>query len=98
MLPFLVGQAVIEPPCSAAFLDTANSAEELTIILSQVLDTLCSTDGFSIKLDGMLHWNIRIIVGRRAEDTAILKIEPTVTEVEADNVITEWDSSLYMTR
>ncbi|KAF4500795.1 hypothetical protein FAGAP_2994 [Fusarium agapanthi] len=26
------------------------------------------------------------------------KVEPTVTEVEADNVITEWDSSLYMTR
>ncbi|KAF5631373.1 uncharacterized protein FTJAE_7935 [Fusarium tjaetaba] len=26
------------------------------------------------------------------------KVEPTVTEVEADNVITEWDSGLYMTR
>ncbi|KAJ4065559.1 hypothetical protein NW756_005760 [Fusarium oxysporum] len=26
------------------------------------------------------------------------KIESTVTEVEVDNVITEWDSSLYMTR
>lgn len=26
------------------------------------------------------------------------KIESTVTEVEAGNVITEWDSSLYMTR
>ncbi|KAF5974322.1 hypothetical protein FBULB1_7829 [Fusarium bulbicola] len=26
------------------------------------------------------------------------KVEPTVTEVEADNIITEWDSSLYMTR
>ncbi|KAH7264685.1 uncharacterized protein BKA55DRAFT_734061 [Fusarium redolens] len=26
------------------------------------------------------------------------KLEPTVTEVEADNVITEWVSSLYMTR
>jgi hypothetical protein len=26
------------------------------------------------------------------------KVEPIVTEVEADNVITEWDSSLYMKR
>ncbi|KAF5701149.1 hypothetical protein FMUND_13996 [Fusarium mundagurra] len=46
----------------------------------------------SKKQDSSIAW---YVVPRDCRDD---EIEPTVTEVKADNVITEWDSSLYMTR